>query len=192
VKAGTITLDSEARPQIAESLDDFFKQVQQRALGMARLATGSTDDALDLVQDAMCAFVRAYRNKPAEDRKPLFYRCLDNRILDWHRKRQRHGRWMLPWGSGAEQHVDGPDAGAVAAPALRPDNVQADADFARALDQALQALPTRQRQVFLLRAWEGLDVAETATALRISGGSVKTHYFRAMNALRQALEAFDE
>lgn len=192
MKAGTIALDTETGPEIAESLDDFLRQVQQRALGMARLATGSTDDALDLVQDAMCAFVRAYRDKPPNDRKPLFYRCLNNRIVDWHRKRQRRGRWLLPWSSGAELHTDGPDAGAVAAPALRPDNVQADADFAEALDQSLRALPVRQRQVFLLRAWEGLNVAETATALRISGGSVKTHYFRALNALRQALEAFDD
>ena len=140
----------------------------------------------------MCAFVRAYRDKPPEDRKPLFYRCLNNRIVDWHRKRQRRGRWMLPWRASRDADSDGPDPGAVAAPALRPDNVHADADFARALEQALRVLPTRQRQVFLLRAWEGLDVAETATALRISAGSVKTHYFRALNALRQALEAFDE
>jgi len=192
VEAASVTLDSKQRPDLAESLDDFLRDVEPRALAMARLSTGSPDEALDLVQDAMCAFVRAYRDKPADERRPLFYRCLNNRILDWHRKRQRRGRWMLPWIGGAHEVTDGPDPDAVAAPALEPDHAQADADFAGALETALRALPDRQRQVFLLRAWEGLSVAESAAALGISAGSVKTHHFRAVNALREALEAFNE
>jgi len=176
---------------LAETLDEFLRAVQHRALAMARLATGSVDEALDLVQDAMCAFVRAYRNKPADQRRPLFFRCLNNRILDWHRKRQRRGRWVLPWTGGDHQVTDGPDPDARAPESARPEQHLARDDFSAALDRALTALPLRQRQVFLLRAWEELDVAETATALEISAGSVKTHYFRALNALRGALEGFD-
>lgn len=166
--------------------------MQARALTMARYATGSTDEALDLVQDAMCAFVRRYRDHPADQRRPIFYRCLNNRILDWHRKRTRRGRWMRALWPTEDDCADGPDAAAEAPIADRPDRALGDAQFARALDESLQKLPLRQRQVFLLRAWEGLDVAQTAKALGIGGGSVKTHYFRALGALRCALETFDD
>lgn len=175
-----------------ESLDAFLLDVQARALAMSRYATGSSDEALDLVQEAMIAFVQAYRHKPAEQRRPLFFRCLNNRILDWHRKRIRRGRWMLPWHPAAAEIADRPDPAIESAPSSAPDQAADHDRFGDALDRALRALPLRQRQVFLLRAWEGLDVAETAQALEISGGSVKTHYFRALAALRAALETFNE
>lgn len=176
----------------AESLESFLRDVQGRALSMARLATGSADEALDLVQDAMVAFVRRYRDKPAEQRRPLFYRTLNNRITDWHRQRIRRGRWHWARVRAASESGDAPDVEAESPLSQRPDRQLADGEFASALDAALRALPLRQRQVFLLRAWEGLDTAETATALGIGGGSVKTHYFRALAALRGALEEFDE
>ena len=166
--------------------------MQARALTMTRYATGSTDEGLDLVQDAMCAFVRRYREHPADQRRPIFYRCLNNRILDWHRKRTRRGRWMRALWPTEDVCADGPDPAAEAPIAERPDRALADAEFAGALDESLARLPLRQRQVFLLRAWEGLDTAQTGKALGISGGSVKTHYFRALGALRSALETFDE
>lgn len=192
LETAAITLDTAENPACDETLEAFLEQVQARALAMARYATRSTDEALDLVQEAMCAFVRAYRSKPADERRPLFYRCLNNRILDWQRKRARRGRWLIGLRAGDDRHADGPDPDAVTPASLAPEHA-ADADaFARALERALTELPTRQRQVFLLRAWEGLDTAETAVALGISAGSVKTHHFRALAALRSALEAYHE
>ena len=80
----------------------------------------------------------------------------------------------------------------MAASRSAPDGRLADDEFSRALEGALERLSLRQRQVFLLRAWEGLDVGETSKALGIGRGSVKTHYSRARSALRESLEAFDE
>ena len=172
------------------TLDDFLKGVERRALRMAELATGNRDEALDLVQDAMFGFVRHYSGKPAADWAPLFYRVLDSRLNDWHRRRQVRGRWLAAWlHSGDDDESDtiaqAPDANEPG-PLLR----LVGSDAARRLDSALQKLPLRQRQAFLLRVWEGFDVAATANAMRCSEGSVKTHLFRALAALRRELEDY--
>lgn len=172
------------------ALDEFLKTIERRALRMAELATASRDEALDLVQDAMFGFVRHYADKPATDWPPLFYRVLDNRINDWYRRRQVRSRWIGgflrdPDDDGDDKLEQAPDS-ADPGPLLRLAGSQA----ALALDAALRALPHRQRQAFLLRLWEGLDVADTAAAMRCSEGSVKTHLSRALAALRRALEEF--
>lgn len=170
------------------SLDAFLGSVQQRAFMIARYATGDSDEALDIVQDAMTGFVRHYRKKPADQRAALFFRSLNNRIIDFHRQRQRRSRWQWPWSRTEDLASDGPDPGASASSNHRPAAIAEQSQFADALQAALGALPERQRQVFLLRAWQGLSVAETAQALKISQGSIKTHYFRALKALREQLE----
>ena len=129
---------------------------------------------------------------PPRERRPLFYRMLQNGITDWYRKRARRGRWFFGNRRPSDEFSDGPDPVAETVASQRPEGVAADGEFGQALERALARLPTRQRQVFLLRAWEGLDVGETADALGISAGSIKTHYFRALASLRQALEAYDD
>jgi RNA polymerase sigma-70 factor (ECF subfamily) len=173
------------------TLDRFLKAIERRALRMAELATGSREEALDLVQDAMFGFVRHYAEKPAPEWTPLFYRVLDNRLNDWHRRRRVRLRWidaLFSRDRDAEsdalaQVPDPADPG----PLLRLAGTQA----ARALDSALTALPLRQRQAFLLRVWEGFDVAATAASMRCSEGSVKTHLSRALATLRRKLEAHE-
>lgn len=171
------------------ALDRFLRGVERRALRMAELTTGQRDEALDLVQDAMLAFVRNYADKPAAEWAPLFHRVLDSRMTDWHRRRQVRGRWLDAWfGRNDDEEAADPLA---EAPDLREPGPLArlvDADAGAALEVALKALPLRQRQAFLLRVWEGLDVEETASAMRCGEGSVKTHLWRALNALRRALE----
>lgn len=169
------------------ALAEFLKSVERRALRMAELATRSRDDALDLVQDAMFGFVRHYAGNAAQEWTPLFYRVLDNRLNDWHRRRQVRTRWIDRFlrddddeSDALSQAPDMDDPG----PLLRLAGSQA----AQALDAGLAALPARQRQAFLLRVWEGLDVAATAAAMRCSEGSVKTHLSRALAALRRKLE----
>ena len=82
------------------TLDQFLKSVERRALRMAELATGNRDEALDLVQDAMFGFARHYAAKPAADWAPLFYRVLDSRLNDWHRRRSVRSRWLAVWTRG--------------------------------------------------------------------------------------------
>jgi len=169
------------------ALDRFLKTLERRALRMAELATGSREEALDLVQDAMFGFVRHYADKPETEWTPLFYRVLDNRLNDWHRRRRVRLRWTDSAARDSGEDADPLDRVADPAdpgPLLRLAGTQA----ARALDAALRALPLRQRQTFLLRVWEGFDVATTAAAMRCSQGSVKTHLSRALAALRRALE----
>jgi RNA polymerase sigma-70 factor (ECF subfamily) len=171
------------------TLDEFLKGVERRALRMAELATGNRDEALDLVQDAMFGFVRHYAAKPTADWAPLFYRVLDSRLNDWHRRRNVRSRWLAVW----TRSDDGDDERDEIAQAPDPNDPGpllrlAGREAAHALDAALAKLPLRQRQAFLLRVWEGFDVAATASSMRCSEGSVKTHLSRALAALRHALE----
>ncbi|MFF8636559.1 sigma-70 family RNA polymerase sigma factor [Streptomyces pilosus] len=62
-------------------------------------------------------------------------------------------------------------------------------DDQRVLVDALQRLPARQREALVLRHWLGLTESEIAAAMGISRGSVKTHTWRGIAALTQAMEA---
>ena len=151
---------------------------------MAQIATSHSDEALDIVQDAMLTLVKRYASKPETEWGPLFHRILQNRIRDWYR-RQKVRHYLSGWfGSNDE---DDPVQTLAAADNRGPVAQLNNAAMLEQLEQALQALPLRQQQTFLLRVWEGLDVNETASAMGISNGSVKTHYSRAVHALREKL-----
>jgi RNA polymerase sigma-70 factor (ECF subfamily) len=169
------------------ALERFLRGVERRALRMAEFATGSREEALDLVQDAMFGFVRHYGRHAGTEWPPLFWRVLDSRLNDWHRRQRVRGRWWVrPAVGDAEE--DDPIAAAPDTREPGPLARLADGEASVALEAALRRLPLRQRQAFLLRLWEGLDVADTATAMRCSEGSVKTHLWRALANLRGELE----
>jgi RNA polymerase sigma-70 factor (ECF subfamily) len=169
-------------------LDRFLREIERRALRMAEFSTGNRDDALELVQDAMLGFARRYADKPEAEWAPLFHRVLDTRILDFHRRHQVRRRWRV-W-LGRDEAGEGADPLEQVPDPADPGPLQrvADGETRKALERGLKALPLRQRQAFLLRVWEGLDVLQTATAMRCSEGSVKTHLSRALAALRGRLE----
>ena len=175
----------------ARALEAFLVGVERRAFRIAQIALSHEADALDVVQDAMLQLSARYATRPAEEWKPLFYRILQNRIRDVQRRRGVRNRVMalMPWrGDGEEDEVD-PIAMAVDHAPLPPHQLEGD-EMMQALEQALTELPQRQREAFLLRNFEGLDVAETAAAMKCSQGSVKTHYFRALQVLRAKLGEF--
>lgn len=176
-----------ARPGL---LDRFLAGIERRALIMAELATQNREEALDLVQDAMLAFVRRYAGKPEADWPPLFHRVLQNRIRDWHRRTRVRRRWRV-WLGGDPDAIEGGDpVQTLADPAgLLPEERVDQQGAISAVLQALRELPERQQQAVLLRLWEGLDVTDTATAMGCSAGSVKTHLSRGLARLRERLEA---
>ncbi len=159
---------------------------------MAELATGSRDEALDLVQEAMFGLVRKYADRGEGEWGPLFHRILQSRIRDWYRRNRVRSRifgWLRPL-PGVAGGDDPPDPIQQAPDPADPEPSRAVANQAaiERLDEALLRLPARQQQAFLLRTWEGMDVAETAFAMGCSQGSVKTHYSRAVHRLRELLE----
>ena len=174
------------------ALDRFLASIELKAFKIALASLRHEDDALDAVQDAMLQLARAYSNRSPEEWKPLFYRILENRIRDMQRRRSVRGRVMalLPWRRDDDEDEHDPIAEAPSSDPQPPARLEMDQAMV-ALEQALQALPERQRQAFLLRNLEGLDVAQTAAAMGCSEGSVKTHYFRALQALRGRLGEFE-
>jgi len=171
------TLDNSAQ------LDSFLQSVQNRGFRIAQLATGNQEDALDLVQEAMFKLVEKYASRPEQEWTPLFYRILSSRINDFHRRntvRNRHRSWLRK-----EEDCDEDPIQTAPDPFGKGPDGESEIDESMVkLQQALMNLPPRQQQAFLLRAWEGLDVKQTATAMACAEGSVKTHYSRAVHTLR--------
>jgi RNA polymerase sigma-70 factor (ECF subfamily) len=172
-----------------KELDKFLAEVERRAFRIAQVSLRDEDDALDVVQDAMLKLARNYSARPSAEWRPLFYRILENGIRDLQRRRAVRKRLMV-WLPGpkedpddeAQDPLDNVAAGGADVPELL---MQGQAMVK--LETSLRALPARQREAFMLRNFEGLDVAETARAMGCSEGSVKTHYSRAVHTLREQL-----
>lgn len=150
--------------------------------------------ALDIVQDAMLKLTERYSTRPPHEFPLLFQRILQNTILDFHRRRKVRSTWTLPLASlfgGADdddadpldivQGVD--DRRTSEVPSEQAERSQ----LLGFIEKALERLPARQRQAFLLRYWEELDVADVAKIMGCSEGSVKTHCSRATRALSELL-----
>jgi RNA polymerase sigma-70 factor (ECF subfamily) len=180
-----------ARDQTLRALNAFLADVERKAYRMAQIALRHEHDALDAVQDAMIQLTRRYADRPQQEWRPLFYRILENRIRDAQRRRTVRGRVMawLPWNADQDEPMPDPLEQA-ADPAPGPAAGAEGDEIMAALQAALQKLPARQRECFMLRSLEGMDVAETAAAMGCSDGSVKTHYSRAVQSLREQLGEF--
>lgn len=175
-----------------ETLDEFLAQTERRAFRMAMLASGDREDSHEIVQEAMLKLAHRYAKRPSDEWPMLFHRIMQNEIRDWYRRQKVRKQWRRWFGhEGADPDEDPLDQ----LPAEHVPGPEQAFDVAQKMhrvEESLLKLPLRQRQAFLLRAWEGLDVRETAKAMSCSEGSVKTHYSRAIHALRDQLKGVVE
>lgn len=152
--------------------------------------------ALDIVQEAMLKLAEKYSARPPAELPLLFQRILQNGIRDHYRRSKVRSAWTSLWSSlGLTGENDDADpletfevedgANIPASPADRLEQSQ----VMQIIEEAVQSLPGRQRQAFLLRYWEDFDVSETAKAMGCSEGSVKTHCSRATHALAKTLRS---
>ena len=175
-------------------METFLASVERRAYRTALLAVGQEADALDIVQDSMMKLVQSYPDRNDQEWPALFHRILHNRITDWHRGAKGRWRWLPLRGSSSANDDD--DDSEVAEPADENEagplqHLSLTQDMNTVL-QALEGLPWRQQQAFMLRAWEGFDTRTSAEIMKCSEGSVKTHFYRAQQSLKSSLESGHE
>jgi RNA polymerase sigma-70 factor (ECF subfamily) len=170
-----------------KELSDFLETVERRAFKQTAYAVRDDHAALDIVQDAMMKLAEKYGDKPAEELPMLFQRILQNTMRDFWRRQKVRNIWttLLSSFGGGE---DGEERDPLETIDVEDDSDEPSAQLERSqtikiIEKALEKLPARQREAFVLRYWEEMDVAETAKAMGCSDGSVKTHCSRAVHSL---------
>lgn len=173
-------------------LSDFLEAVERRAFKQTTYAVRDDHAALDIVQDAMMKLAEKYSEKPAAEFPMLFQRILQNTMRDYWRRQKVRNLWttLLSSFGGNE---DDEDRDPLETIDVEDDRAEPSAQLERSqtiklIETALGKLPTRQREAFVLRYWEDMDVAETAKIMGCSDGSVKTHCSRAVHALATELK----
>jgi RNA polymerase sigma-70 factor, ECF subfamily len=179
-----------------KELTDFLKNVEKRAFKRTAYTVRNDDAALDIVQDSMIRLAEKYADRPVAELTLLFQRILSNATMDWFR-RQRVRNAVVQNFSDFEADPEGGDFDLLETLETADGSMGAESaaesvsrsQILLLIDAEVQQLPQRQREAFVLRYWEELDVAETAAAMGCSEGSVKTHCSRAVHALSKALRA---
>ncbi|NDY90742.1 RNA polymerase sigma factor [Ideonella livida] len=178
-----------------KELSDFLKSVERRAFKRTVFAVKDEDGALDIVQDSMIRLAEHYRDRPPSEWPMLFQRILSNATMDWFRRRKVRqavisnlSDFESPDGEGDFDLLESLEAGEGHGTESAADSFSR-AQTLQVIEQEVAKLPTRQREAFLLRYWEDLDVAETANVMGCTEGSVKTHCSRAVHTLAKLLRS---
>ena len=177
-----------------KELSDFLKSIEKRAFKRAMYAVRDEDAALDIVQDAMIRLAEKYVDRPAAELPLLFQRIVTNATMDWFRRQKVRTSVVRNFSEFDPANGDG-DFDLLETLEAISDSVATESaadsvsrgQILLLIEAEIARLPGRQREAFLLRYWEELDVAETAAVMGCSEGSVKTHCSRAVHALARAL-----
>ncbi len=177
----------------AKELSDFLTAVERRAFKQTTYAVRDDHAALDIVQDAMMKLATKYADKPVEEFPMLFQRILQNTMRDYWRRQKVRNLWTTLLSSFGGSAETGDERDPLETIDVEDDSDQPHAQLERSqtiqlIELAIQKLPARQREAFVLRYWEDMDVAETAKIMGCSDGSVKTHCSRAVHALALTLK----
>lgn len=179
-----------------KELNDFLRSADKRAFKRTAYLVRDEDGALDIVQDAMIKLAEKYFDRPAAELPLLFQRILSNATMDWFRRRKVRNAVMQNMSDFESNDPDGDfdllgmlESQEGALGALSAADEVSRAQILQVIDAQVAELPARQREAFLLRYWEEMDVAETAAVMGCSEGSVKTHCSRAVHSLAKSLKA---
>ncbi len=180
-----------------QELSDFLAKSEKRAYKQAIFAVRDDQVALDIVQDSMMKLALKYASKPTEELPLLFQRILQNTIRDYYRRQKIRSLWTTLFSgmTSNDQEKNQEDFDILESLQVKQESdftKEPDAQLERAqliglIEKAMETLPPRQREAFLLRYWEEMSLAETAEIMRCSEGSVKTHCSRAVHALAAIL-----
>ncbi len=176
-----------------KELSDFLAAVERRAFKQTAYAVRDDHAALDIVQDAMMKLAEKYADRPPAELPMLFQRILQNTMRDFWRRQKVRNLWTSLLSSFGGNDADNEDRDPLETIDVEDDSDEPSAQLARQqtiqlIERALEKLPARQREAFVLRYWEEMDVAETAEIMGCSDGSVKTHCSRAVHALALELK----
>jgi RNA polymerase sigma-70 factor, ECF subfamily len=179
-----------------QELSEFLKSVEKRAFKRSVYHVRNEESALDIVQDSMMKLAEHYGDKPPAELPMLFQRILSNCTLDWFRRNKTRNALFSNMSDFESPGEDG-EFDLLETLNLENNSDQTEsaekttsrAQILHEIELDIQQLPARQREAFLMRYWEELDVAETAAAMGCSEGSVKTHCSRAVQALSKSLSA---
>ena len=158
-------------------------------------AVRNEESALDVVQDSMMKLAEKYGDRPAEELPMLFQRIMQNTIRDYYRRSKVRSLWttlLSAFSPNDDEEHDPLETLEVESGSYTPstpDGQMEQSQVLEIIEKEIKLLPARQREAFLMRYWEDMDVAETAAAMGCSEGSVKTHCSRATHALAVALKA---
>ncbi len=145
----------------------------------------------------MLKLAEKYGDKPLEELPMLFQRILQNTIRDFYRRQKVRSMWttLLSAFRGKDEEDDDYDplesleVSETDGNVIQPHKQLEQHQTLTVIEQEIQKLPPRQREAFIMRYWEEMDIAETAAAMGCSEGSVKTHCSRATHTLAAALAA---
>lgn len=170
-------------------ISEVLHEVERRAFRIARSSCGNEEDAMDIVQDAMISLVTNYSSKPVDELRPLFFRILSSKIMDWHRKQSVSNRFKSFFNIDEDSDEDPINN-------VEDDSLVSAADLIESketrqiIESAMSELTVKQKQAVMYRLMEDMTISETAYVMNCSESSVKEHYSRALKKLKLKLKEF--